>query len=148
VKNLIFILLLISCESTKQHYVPNFVDVSGNALEMLTNVNLLRTSNGLNKLKAESELMELAQAKAEDMYLNNYIDHRGFHNREILSGCTELGECLAYNYNSVESSFNAWESSKMHYLTLIKVNTTGFGFGEKGKYKCLLIARYEKINNN
>ena len=139
----LFVFLLFGCSNVKESYKPNFIDISGNSLEMLYKINQLRTGDGLNKLKAESKLMELAQAKAEDMYLSNYINHSGFYDRQIASGCYKLGECLSYNYNSVESSFNAWESSKMHYLTLIKINTTGFGYGESGKYKCLLVAQYK-----
>lgn len=145
-KNIIYILFLfvfISCDtSNDKPYVQQYIDLSGSAFEMLFKVNQLRTNSGLNKLQGETKLMELAQDKADDMNHNHYIDHRGFYDRQVASGCAELGECLSYNYNSVESSFIAWESSKMHYLTLLKKHSTGFGYGENGKYRCILIANY------
>lgn len=103
---------------------------------LLKYLNKERASVGVAPLKLDDRLNASAQAKAEDMKVNNYFGHldkNGQRARANILGCEIPGENLNHSndfkpYNPIQS----WDTSPAHKTAQLnsKFSTVGF-YGEK-----------------
>lgn len=110
------------------------VGASNNSLLQATNEQ--RTSNGKTSLKLNQQLINAAQAKAQDMVARNYWSHNTPEGHEPWvfvenSGYkySHVGENLAYGFTSSSTTINGWMNSPTHKENLLSDNFTEVGFG-------------------
>jgi uncharacterized protein YkwD len=114
--------------------------------ELIGLTNQSRIKMQVQGLGIESELMEAAQAKAEDMARLGYFAHIGPESRtpwdfvmDTDYGARKLGENLALVYGdniSAQAVLNAWLESRSHKQNIQDNNFQDTGMGiAKGEYK-------------
>ncbi|MOA17824.1 Cysteine-rich secretory protein family protein [compost metagenome] len=97
-------------------------------------VNQERSKAGLNPLKSDAALTNVAMIKAKDMYNNNYFDH----NSPTLGSPFDLmksegvqyrtaGENIAKGQRTPEEVMNAWMNSEGHRQNILNPNFTSIG---------------------
>lgn len=124
------------------HYLPSgshhvlglTTDISAN--ELLEQTNTQREQNGEKPLTLNSELVQAAQTKANNMVQLNYWSH------DTPSGQTpwtfisaagykyqSAGENLAYGFSTTENLMSAWMHSPEHRANILDASYTQVGFG-------------------
>lgn len=104
------------------------------AAQVVDLVNQERTKVGLQPLKSDSALTNVAMLKAKDMYNNNYFDH----NSPTLGSPFDLmnaqgiqyrtaGENIAKGQRTPEEVMNAWMNSDGHRKNILSANYTTIG---------------------
>lgn len=105
--------------------------------------NAERAKEGLKPLEMHSPLMEVAQAKSEDMAKNNYFSHTsptyGSPFDQIKSAgisYRSAGENIAQGQRTPQQVVQAWMESPGHRQNIMNANYThiGVGFVENGYY--------------
>lgn len=105
--------------------------------------NAERAKEGLKPLEMHSPLMEVAQAKSEDMAKNNYFSHTsptyGSPFDQIKSegiSYRSAGENIAQGQRTPQQVVQAWMESPGHRQNIMNANYThiGVGFVENGYY--------------
>lgn len=105
--------------------------------------NAERAKEGLKPLEIHSPLMEVAQAKSEDMAKNNYFSHTsptyGSPFDQIKSAgisYRSAGENIAQGQRTPQQVVQAWMESPGHRQNIMNANYThiGVGFVENGYY--------------
>jgi uncharacterized protein YkwD len=140
---LIILFLFAGCSnSNEKKYKPQETILIGDGLTMLNKINQTRSEFGLNMVFPEKKLNDIAQRYSVEMDGTKILNHGGFHDRQVESGCYSFGECLSYNY-TVTSSFEAYVLSKSHSQTLINPRYTHIGYGRSGRYECVLLGGYD-----
>lgn len=98
----------------------------------LTNVK--RAENGLPPLKSNSKLATAAQAKASDMFSNNYWAHFSPQGKTPWQFIKSVGyryiyagENLARDFNDAQSVVNAWMASPTHRSNMLDKNFKEIG---------------------
>ena len=95
------------------HYQHNAIEV-----EAMDLINEYRISIGLNALKRVSLISLKSQIHNFYMIENNVISHDGFVSRSnelsVALGATNIGENIAYNFNSPVGALAAWIASPAH----------------------------------
>lgn len=104
--------------------------------EMVNDINTERESAGLQPLKVDFRLVELARWKAEEMYENHYFDHVSPNVGYTAALLTEVGlpantywsENIAGN-DSVSGAMSAFMFSYGHRLNILDPNINSVGVG-------------------
>lgn len=115
-----------------------------------TQVNAVRSQNGLEPLKLDETLNTTATIKAKDMVDRNYWSHEtpdGNSPFDLIKQHTSYkraGENLAKCYNTTQEAVNAWVKSLTHYENIIG-DYTHFGFGYSTREDgCVIIVNHFK----
>ncbi|GGH36732.1 CAP domain-containing protein [Paenibacillus segetis] len=104
------------------------------AAQVVNLVNQERAKAGLQPLKSDAALTNVAMIKAKDMYNNNYFDH----NSPTLGSPFDLmtsqgiqyrtaGENIAKGQRTPEEVMNAWMNSAGHRQNILSANYTTIG---------------------
>lgn len=120
----------------------NTTSLSSDEKEVFDLINEQRTNNGLTALKIDSEALNVARIKAQDMVDNNYFSH----NSPIYGSPFQMlnsfkvtyktaGENIAGN-SSNSGAVNAWMNSSGHKANILNssFNYTGIGVVKSSKY--------------
>lgn len=128
--------LLINSNLSRQHsgVLGYSTDVSTSSL--LTNTNTERQHDNEQSLNINAQLDKAAQAKANDMAVNNYWSHNtpsGVQPWVFIQQAgynyTTVGENLAYGFNSSSAVLAAWMSSTAHRDNILNSSYQDVGFG-------------------
>lgn len=120
----------------------NTTSLSSDEKEVFDLINKQRTNNGLSALKMDSEALNVARIKAQDMVDNNYFSH----NSPIYGTPFQMlnsfkvtyktaGENIAGN-SSNSGAVTAWMNSSGHKANILNssFNYTGIGVVKSSKY--------------
>lgn len=120
----------------------NTASLSSDEKEVFDLINKQRTNNGLSSLKVDTEALNVARIKAQDMVNNNYFSH----NSPVYGSPFEMlnsfkvsyksaGENIAGN-SSNSAAVNAWMNSSGHKANILNnsFNYTGIGVVKSPKY--------------
>lgn len=120
----------------------NTASLSSDEKEVFDLINKQRTNNGLAALKMDSEALNVARIKAQDMVDNNYFSHTS----PIYGSPFDMlksfkvtyktaGENIAGN-SSNSGAVNAWMNSSGHKANILNssFNYTGIGVVKSSKY--------------
>lgn len=109
------------------------VNMSVEDLLLLTNVQ--RQQNNLPALQLNSELTAAAQAKAANMFAENYWAHNSPSGKtpwDFIHGAgynyVYAGENLARGFSTAQDTVNAWMASPDHRANILSPNYTDVGF--------------------
>ena len=110
--------------------------------QMLSELNVIRVDNGLNKLKICKPLTKSAQNYAKYMAAKNFLAHEGPDGSTIGTRIQQAGydwmnstqgsqiaENIAAGQNSVSEVMKGWSKSKSHYKNMVNPVFTHVGFG-------------------
>lgn len=110
---------------------------------LLSETNNQRAANGLGGLGLNGQLNQAAQAKANDMVVNNYWSHNSpsgatpwtFISNSGYSYST-AGENLAYGFATSSETIIAWMNSAVHRANILgsKYTEVGFGIANSANY--------------
>ena len=110
-------------------------DAGDELLIAIEKINDLRADAGLNRLAAQTELMNIAQAHAEDMRDYDYFDHTDRDggapaDRATAAGYdwTMISENIAYG-GSTDQAIELWLDSPGHNANIYREGVTETGFG-------------------
>lgn len=113
---------------------PDVLSQYGKKIISLTNE--VRVRQRLPELKEDATLNRAANAKAEDMLINQYFDHVSpkkvglqYWLKKIGYDYNVAGENLAMGFSSPEEVVNAWTKSRTHYENLIDPEYKEIGIG-------------------
>ena len=105
-------------------------DYSASELSTMKLINDYRVSKGLSELQQINYVSVKSEEHDQYMISNNVVSHDGFVGRseDIVKvvGAKNVGENIAYNYNTPEAAVNAWLKSTSHKEN-IEGNFTHFG---------------------
>lgn len=111
-------------------------DVQAARAEMLAKVNAIRRREGLEPLRADSELQKAAQAHAQDMLERGYFEHRSpsgttVRERSRAAGYDwrTIGENIAEGQQSVEEVMDTWMRSPGHRRNILSPQFEELGVG-------------------
>ncbi len=121
-------------------------------VDIIEYTNNYRNKNGLKSLKPNQKLAQAAEAKAEDMFKNNYWDHFSPNNIGpwdfILAEKYDYhfaGENLAKDFNDSNKLVNAWINSPPHKANILNKNYQDIGIavveGELNNKKTILVVQ-------
>lgn len=120
----------------------NTTSLSSDEKEVFDLINKQRTNNGLTALKMDSETLNVARIKAQDMVDNNYFSHDSptygspFNMLNSFKVTYKTaGENIAGN-SSNSGAVNAWMNSSGHKANILNksFNYTGIGVVKSPKY--------------
>jgi len=104
--------------------------------ELIRLTNVERRNAGLAELEALPELMDCAQAKAQDFLDNHYYGHKSpvygasyEMIRRFVPDASGAGENLAGCMSTAEEAFEGWRCSKEHSAILLERRFTHIGIG-------------------
>ncbi len=103
-------------------------------VEMLSLVNDLRNSLGLEPLANHDGLAAVARAWSQHMAETGQFHHNPRFFEQYPPGFWGGGENIAWGYVSVQSAFNGWKNSPGHYRNMVDPNFTHIGVGIVGTY--------------
>ena len=148
-KQIIFVLALVASIAI---VTPASANADTWQNQMLSELNVIRVDNGLNKLKICKPLTKSAQNYAKYMAAKNFLAHEGPDGSTIGSRIQRAGydwmnstqgsqvaENIAAGQNSVSEVMKRWRNSASHYKNMVNPVFTHVGFGmavnERAKYK-------------
>lgn len=106
------------------------------SMTLLSETNEERQTKGLPELTLDPQLMQAAQAKAEDMAQKNYWDHTsplGATGQSFIAASgyqyQQAGENLAYGFSSANDTLIGWMNSPSHRANILNPNYQHVGFG-------------------
>ena len=109
-------------------------DLSGTSL--LSSTNERRVADNEQPLGLNDELMQAAQAKADDMVARDYWSHDTPDGKQPWNFITAAGynyqaagENLAYGFTSASAVLNGWMNSPEHRANILDANYQDVGFG-------------------
>lgn len=109
---------------------------SSDAERVLTLVNELRTSRGLNPLSLNARLIEAARVHSQDMVSQGFFDHTGSDNSSAGQRITRagyqwntFGENIAQGQSSADRVHQAWVNSAPHLRNILNPNFVEMGLG-------------------
>jgi len=141
-KYLIF-LILFGC--TKEQLVtvkPIEQSFNGFDLEVFNDINEVRESYGLSKLKGEKVLSVGCLQHVNYMTSINSLSHDYFWQRYTNSGAVRFGEVVAYGYYTPLSFVSGYTGSPDHLNALLG-DYTHIGIATVGLYQCIDLAKYK-----
>jgi uncharacterized YkwD family protein len=110
--------------------------ISQQEAEVVRLVNVKRVQNGLQPLKANSQLMSVARQKSQDMAKKKYFSHVSptfgttFKLMERLGiRFSAAGENIAYGQKTPAAVMNAWMNSPGHRANILSKTYTNIGVG-------------------
>ncbi|RHW37572.1 hypothetical protein D1B33_08560 [Lysinibacillus yapensis] len=123
--------------------VANDDSVSAFETQVVELTNAERAKAGLAPLEAYAPLMDVAEAKSEDMAANNYFSHNSptlgspFDQMKAAGiSYRAAGENIAQGQRTPEEVVQAWMNSEGHRANILNANFTHIGVGhvENGNY--------------
>lgn len=103
--------------------------------EIINLVNNYRTSNGLTKLGVLNIISKEAINHTNYMIETGDVSHYNFNERyqnlTTYASAKNVGENIAYGYNSAQGVFNSWINSDEHRKIIENSNYTHFGISTK-----------------
>lgn len=101
------------------------------AFEVLTLVNELRASLGIQQLVMDDTLMEYAMLRASELAM--YFSHTRPNGSSCFDGCSMVyGENIAYGAytrSSAQEAYTAWYNSQGHYENMVRDSYNSIGIG-------------------
>ncbi|HYZ74173.1 MAG TPA: CAP domain-containing protein [Chthoniobacterales bacterium] len=108
--------------------------------QMLSDINQLRTQQGLSSLTLDARLCRAARQHAEDMAQYNYFRHRGRKRFLFASGpgtratasgyqWTAIAENICAGYRNASAAFQSWALSPEHCRNLVDPRYQDAGIG-------------------
>jgi len=131
----VFMLLLLSLAAAAvraKEMRPAGVTAYGETL--LTEINLYRRENGLNSLRFDPLLIQLAQKHSFEMFQGKMLSHSNFKSRFERSGSRSCVENVGWNYPNPLKMFESWRGSRGHDENMLKEGVRKVGIAEVGKY--------------
>ena len=130
----LFIVTAMSCspsaEDADMVVQIHTYEYSTDELELMHIINNYRDSKGLNQLSVIDHISYLSAQHNQNMIQLNSVNHNAFVERSNeliqLYGAVDVGENVAYNYNSNSGVLNAWINSPSH-KKILEGNFTHFG---------------------
>lgn len=128
------------------------INLSQDEQLLLGLINDARTDAGVEPLKFDSDLVNVARLKAEDMVENNYFSHTSSTYgspfdmmKQFNISYRSAGENIAGN-RSIEGAFNAWINDEDHKRNLLDkgFNYTGIGVVDSETYGKILVQMFIK----
>ena len=128
--------------TTNQENAVTSSDLTKDEQTILDLVNKARREAGLTELKVDTQMMNVARLKSQDMEDNNYFSHTS---PTYGSPCDMLtsfgvsyktaGENIA-GHSTAENAFNAWMNSPGHKANILNsnYNYTGIGIVSSNRY--------------
>ena len=112
---------------------------------MIKLINQYRTEKLLTHLLVDLELAKVSFSHSKYMAKKQLPSHDNFMNRVATFPKRLLGEVVAYNYHTPESTLQAWKNSPTHNEILINPNYSNIGlsyeYDNYGKrYVCALLS--------
>ncbi|RPH42632.1 MAG: CAP domain-containing protein [Desulfobulbaceae bacterium] len=108
---------------------------------LLEQINLYRMNNGLNSLRIDPVLGQLAKEHSSHMFQRKRISHRNFDERSDQAGSCLCVENVGWNYDSPLKLFDDWQRSRGHNRNMLKMEITRVGIAETGKYVTFFACR-------
>ncbi len=137
-----------SSQSPISNEIVTRADVNSDVLsfeeEVVSLVNDIRVEAGLQSLKLDSHISDVARLKSEDLRDNDYFDHQSptygspFDMMESYNvEYSYAGENIAAGQKTPEEVVNAWMNSPGHKANILKkeFDTIGVGYAVGGSYK-------------
>src|SRR5665213_3347191 len=132
-------------KSTLRHPTQNVLSYATglSEQELLTDTNKARQTNSQGSLKLNAQLVQAAQAKANDMALRNYWSHNtpaGNPPWVFVSAQNyqydKIGENLAAGFDDAQATINGWMASPEHRQNMLDsaYSDVGFGFANNPDY--------------
>lgn len=124
--------------------VTNTINAFEQVVFELTNA--YRAANGKSTLTWQSGLAKASQLHAEDMAINNYLNHIGlngstFESRAKNQGVTASAECITSSYANPFYAFDSWVSEPTDNTNLLRsyggAVGVGWAYNGAGSYKWL-----------
>jgi uncharacterized protein YkwD len=135
-KMLLFIVLLvlsvvpISAQAKEKR--PADVTLYGETL--LAQINQYRHENGLNPLRFDSTLIQLAKKHSFDMFQQQMLSHRNFQERFDRSGSRLCVENVGLNHTNPLKQFAGWRQSPEHNKNMLAEGIQKTGIAEINNY--------------
>lgn len=127
-------LMINSIWSAQGHVLGASSDFSSSSL--LSDTNAMRRDNSEAALTLDSRLSAAAQAKADDMAVNNYWSHDSPDGKTPWSFISDAGydyavagENLAYGFAGADATVVGWMNSTEHRANILDNNYQNVGFG-------------------
>lgn len=123
--------------------------ISAEEQEVITLVNAIRQDNGLEPLRADSDLCRVARIKSQDMRERGYFSHTSPTYGSPFDMMSRFdiryrtaGENIAMGYRTAESVVEGWMNSPGHRANILSKNYTriGVGYIADGSYWTQLFA--------
>ncbi len=99
-------------------------------------INGYRKAEGIKPLQLDSQLTEIACARAEEIAWSGNHTHRRPNGRSCFTILTDAGidegiagENIGWGYESAEDVCNAWKNSETHYKNIMNPEFTKIGIG-------------------
>jgi uncharacterized protein YkwD len=104
------------------------------ARTLLEQINLYRQDIGLNPLRFDANLIQLAKKHSFEMFHQKKMGHFKFDERFERSGSRLCVENVGWNYTTPLKQFDAWRRSSGHDQNMIKEGLNKVGIAEIGTY--------------
>ena len=101
---------------------------------LLAEINRYRQENGLNTLRFDPNLIQLAQHHSFEMFQQKMLSHRNFSQRFDRSGSHLCVENVGWNYTNPLKQFDGWRSSPAHDKNMLAEGIQLAGIAEVGQY--------------
>lgn len=122
--------------SYPNHFLVNFYREGSVQDRLVSLCNTARANVGVNALRADTRLQRVAQAHAEAMARDGYLDHvdrqgRGVGERLMASGFVYrwAGENISAGKDNIDDVFHWWMTSAGHRANILKSEYTLTGAG-------------------
>lgn len=101
---------------------------------LLQQINLYRLEKGLNQLRHDPILTQLANTHSTEMFRKKTMDHRNFEDRFKRSNSRLCVENVGWNYGSPLKMFDGWHHSTLHNQNMLQEGVSRAGIAEIGEY--------------
>lgn len=141
----VWILTLVFGVSYHNYTLERLKDAKASGIDtdqLLSLTNKYRLKSGIGELTSNPTITSAAQAKAEDMFKNQYFAHyRPSDNKRGISFVKDFGydyqiagENLAVHYETSQDVFSGWQNSSLHRQNLLNKEFDEVGFGVVSGY--------------
>ncbi len=122
-----------------QDYTPKIkIDINGDELLLLEQINNYRKSLGLNELLVEKLACEIALVPV----VKKQKTHYGFTTRAEMTNAVRCGEICAYGFNNSISTFNHYLKSTKHKSVIENPIYTHLGISYIENYNFVIFTKY------
>lgn len=108
---------------------------------LLEQINMYRIDNGLNSLRLDPVLGQLAKKHSSEMFQRKRVSHRNFSERANQAGSCLCVENVGWNYDSPRNMFDGWRKSRGHDRNMLNEGISRVGIAETGKYVTFFACR-------
>lgn len=114
---------------------------SGYDLALLEQINRYRLENGLNRMRLDPALGELAREHSGMMFRRRQTNHDNFNARFQQAQSRLCVENVGWNYDTPAQMFEGWRRSSGHNRNMLKEGLNRAGIAETGKYVTFFACR-------